>query len=152
MGRWFPTYEAREIWFEGFIGRFGWLDYALPGWIYDFGLVAGAGLLALIGRELISRVDAVRRRFMELVTYVAIVVGLLGLLAWVGYDWRLGHAGQFEQARYILPLLGIYGGLIAIAARGAGSRWGPVAGVLIVSLALAQSVVAMLVTLTRYYG
>src|SRR3954451_11258022 len=86
MGRWFPTYEAREIWFEPFIGRFGWLDYGLPGWVYDFGLVAGAGLLVLVGRELISRLDAVRRRFMELITSLAIVVGLLGLLAWVGYD------------------------------------------------------------------
>ncbi len=152
MDGWFPTYEAREIWFEGFIGRFGWLDYGFPGWVYDFSLVAGAALLALAARELVSRVDALRRRFSELITYVALVVGLLGLLAWIGYDWRRGHAGQFEQARYILPLLGLYGGLIAVAARGAGPRWGPVVGVLIVSIALAQSVVAMLLTLTRYYG
>ena len=27
---------------RGFIGRFGWLDYGFPGWVYDFGLVAGA--------------------------------------------------------------------------------------------------------------
>lgn len=152
MGSWFPTYEAREIWFEGFIGRFGWLDYQFPGWIYDFGLVAGAAVLVLAGRELVSRLDAVRRRLMEAITYTAIVVGLLGLLAWIGYDWRLGHPDQFEQARYILPLLAFYGGLLAIATRGAGRRWGPVIGVLIVSIVLAQTVVAILLTLTRYYG
>jgi hypothetical protein len=152
MGTWFPAYEAREIWFEGFIGRFGWLDYSFPGWVYDFATIAGTAVIVLAVRELISRLQAVRRRLMELITYVAIAVGLLGLLAWVGYDWRLSHAGQFEQARYILPLLALYGALIAIAARGAGPRWGPVAGVLIVSLAVAQSVLAILLTLTRYYG
>ena len=152
MSGWFPTYEAREIWLEGFIGRFGWLDYGFPGWVYDFGLVAGAALLALAAREVVARLDAVRRRLAELITYLAIVVGLLGMLGWIGYDWRRGHPGQFEQARYILPLLAFYGGLIAIAARGGGKRWGPVIGVLIVSIALAQSVLAMLITLTRYYG
>lgn len=152
MDAWFPTYEAREIWFEGFIGRFGWLDYEFPGWVYDFGLAAGAATIVLAARQLISRIDAVRRRIAELATYLVIVAGLLVLLAWVGYDWRLGHAGQFEQARYLLPLLALYGGLIALAARGAGRRWGPVVGVLIVSLALAHSVLAMLLTLTRYYG
>jgi hypothetical protein len=152
MDGWFPTYEAREIWFEGFIGRFGWLDYGFPGWVYDLGLVAGAALVVLAARELVRRIDALRRRIGELVTYIAIVAGLLGLLGWIGYDWRRGHPGQFEQARYILPLLALYGGLIAVAARGAGRRWGPVVGVLIVSIALAQSVLAMLITLTRYYG
>ena len=33
-----------------------------------------------------------------------------------------------------------------------GRRWGPVIGVLIISVALAQSVIAMLITLTRYYN
>jgi Predicted membrane protein (DUF2142) len=152
MSSWFPTYEAREIWFEGFIGRFGWLDYEFPGWVYDVGLVGGAAVLLMAARELIRRLDAIRRRVMELIAWAVIVVGLLGLLAWIGYDWRLSHPGQFEQARYLLPLLAFYGGLLAIAARGAGTKWGPVAGVVIVSLALAQSVLAMLLTLTRYYG
>ena len=152
MNGWFPTYEAREIWFEGFIGRFGWLDYGYPGWVYDFGLVAGGALLVLAARELVSRLDVVRRRLAELITYAAIIFGLLGLLGWIGYDWRRGHPDQFEQARYILPLLAFYGGLITLAARGAGRRWGPAIGVLIVSIALTQSVLAMLITLTRYYG
>lgn len=152
MDRWFPVYEAREIWFEGFIGRFGWLDYGFPGWVYDFGLVAAATTVVLVIRELVRRLDSIRQRLTELVTYAVLIVGLLGLLAWIGYDWRRGHPGQFEQARYLLPLLAFYGGLIAIAARGAGRRWGPVVGVLIVSIALAQGTLAMLVTLTRYYG
>jgi hypothetical protein len=152
MGQWFPTYEARAIWFEGFIGRFGWLDYGFPGWVYDLALAIATTIAVLAGRELITRLDAVRRRFSELIAYVAIVAGLLGLLGWIGYDWRRAHPGQFEQARYILPLLALYGGLLAIAARGAGRRWGPAVGVLIVSIALAQSALAMLITLARYYN
>ena len=152
MRHWFPVYEARTIWLNGFIGRFGWLDYGFPGWVYDFGLVAGAGILVMAWWEFISRLDAVRRRITELLAYVLIAGGLLVLLGWIGYDWRRSHPGQFEQARYILPLIALYGALIALAVRGAGRRWGPVVGVLIVTLALGQSVLAMLITLTRYYA
>lgn len=152
MRHWFPVYEARAIWLNGFIGRFGWLDYGFPGWVYDFGLVAGATIVIMAWWELISKLDAVRRRITELLAYVLIAGSLLVLLGWIGYDWRRSHPGQFEQARYILPLLALYGALITLAVRSAGRRWGPVVGVLIVTLALGQSVLAMLITLTRYYG
>ena len=105
----------------------------------------------MAGAELISRLDAVRRRFTELITYVAIVVGLLGLLGWIGYDWRRGHAGAVRAG----PLHPAPAGPIWRSARdggperaGGGARHrGPDRLV-----ALAQSVLAMLITLTRYYN
>ena len=114
--------------------------------------MAGATIVIMAWWELISKLDAVRRRITELLAYVLIAGSLLVLLGWIGYDWRRSHPGQFEQARYILPLLALYGALITLAVRSAGRRWGPVVGVLIVTLALGQSVLAMLITLTRYYG
>jgi hypothetical protein len=83
---------------------------------------------------------------------VLIAVGLLGLLNWIGYGVQLGEAEGFEQARYLLPLLGLYGAIVALAARGAGRRYGPALGVLIVSVAILHSLLAMLLTMTRYYG
>ena len=82
-------------------------------------------------------------------TYGTIAVGLLGLLNWIGYNIQLGEAEGFEQARYLLPLLPLYAAVIALAARGAGRRYGPAAGVLIVSVAIAHSLLAMLLPVTR---
>jgi hypothetical protein len=65
---------------------------------------------------------------------------------------RLDGVPGYEQPRYLFPLLALYGALIALAARGAGKRYGPVVGVLIVCIAIAHTAAAMLLTLTRYYG
>ena len=109
-------------------------------------------VLGLAGRELVACREAIRSRLGELATYAAITVGLVILLNWIGYGYQLGAAEGFEQARYLLPLLGLYAAIIALAARGAGRRYGPAAGVLIASVAIAHSLLAMLLTMTRYYG
>jgi 4-amino-4-deoxy-L-arabinose transferase-like glycosyltransferase len=148
----FHGYPLREIWFEGFVGRFGWLDYGFANWAYDLALGVVVVLLALAGRELVACREAIRRRLGELATYATIAVGLMVLLNWIGYGVQLGEAEGFEQARYLLPLLALYGAIVALAARGAGRRYGAPAGVLIVSVAIAHSLLAMLLTMTRYYG
>ena len=152
MTREFQGLPLREIWFNGFVGKFGWLDYGFANWIYDLALFVYAALIALAGRELYLCREALRSRFGELLTYAVIVVGLALVLNWIGYGYQLGTATGFEQARYLLPLLALYGGIIALAARGAGRRYGPALGVLIVSVAILHSLAAMLVTMTRYYG
>jgi hypothetical protein len=42
--------------------------------------------------------------------------------------------------------------MLALAARGAGRRWGPTAGTLIVVLFLAHDVFSQLQVIARYYG
>jgi hypothetical protein len=148
----FAHYPLYEVWFKGFIGSFGWLDYGFPGWVYTLALWIVLAVLALAGRELVSKGAVVRSRLGELGTYVVIMLGLLILTNGNGYSARIGGAGGFEQARYLLPLLALYGAIIALAARGAGRRWGLPVGVLLVSVAIAHTAVAMLLTLTRYYG
>jgi hypothetical protein len=148
----FTQYPLYEVWFKGFIGSFGWLEYGFSPWVYTLALWIFLALLALAGRELVSKRLVIRSRLSELITYAAIAVGLLILTNGNGYSARMGGAGGFEQARYLLPLLALYGAIIALAARGAGRRWGPPVGVLIVSVAIAHTAVAMLLTLTRYYG
>jgi hypothetical protein len=54
--------------------------------------------------------------------------------------------------RYLLPLLPLYGALLALAARGAGRRLLPVAGAAIVVLALAHDVFAQLLLVGRFYA
>jgi hypothetical protein len=148
----FFEYPLRHIWFNGFVGRFGWLDYALPGIVYNLALAFAGVVVVLAGRELNSHRATLRGRASELATYGAMGLGLLILVNGNGFAVRADGLEGFEQARYLLPLLALYGAIVALAARGVGRRWGPAAGILFVSLAIAHTVLAMLVTLTRYYG
>jgi uncharacterized membrane protein len=148
----FDTYQLRQTWFNGFIGQFGWLDYGFANWVYNLALAIALGLVALVARELILARDAVRARLGELFTYLTLTAGLLLLIGGTSYIARIGGAVGYEQPRYLFPLLALYGALVALAARGAGRRYGPAVGVLLVSIAIAHSVVAMLLTLTRFYG
>ena len=66
-----------------------------------------------------------------------------------GAAW--GAAG-YEQPRYLFPLLALYGALIALAARGAGRRYGPAGGRPDRLHRDRPHGGAMLLTLTRYYG
>jgi hypothetical protein len=148
----FHDYPLYAVWFKGFIGIFGWLDYGYPNFVYTVALWIFIAVVALAARELVSQRELLRSHMGELLTYAVILVGLLVLTNGSGYSARVGGAGGFEQARYLLPLLALYGAVVALAARGAGRRWGPAVGVLLVSIAIAHSAVAMLLTLTRYYG
>jgi hypothetical protein len=148
----FQDYQLRHIWFNGFIGEFGWLDTRFHDWVYDLAVVVAAAIVAFAGRELYRVRSAIRSRLPELITYLALIAGLLLLIGGVSYVARIGGATGYEQPRYLFPLMALYGGVIALAARGAGKRYGPAAGVFLVCVAVAHSAAAMLLTLTRFYG
>jgi Predicted membrane protein (DUF2142) len=148
----FSAYQLRQTWFNGFIGQFGWLDFGFPQWVYNWALALALGLLALVGRQLVSFRHVLRSRLWELATYLMLTFGLLVLIAGVSYVARLEGVPGYEQPRYLFPLLALYGALIALAARGAGKRYGPAVGVFLVCIAIAHTAAAMLLTLTRYYG
>ena len=152
MHSFFTEYPLRHVWFDGFIGNFGWLDYRLPGATYTLALLIAAVIAVLAGRELYSHRQLLRGRVGELGTYLAMMIGLLILVNGNGFAVRADGSIGFEQARYLFPLLALYAAIVALAARGVGRRYGPAAGVFIVTLAIAHTALAMIVTLTRYYG
>jgi 4-amino-4-deoxy-L-arabinose transferase-like glycosyltransferase len=152
MDSYFPDYQLRNLWFDGFIGEFGWLEFGFPQWVYNWSLALAFGLLALVARQLVTLRNVLRSRLWELITYLGLMFGVLVLIAGTGYVARLGGSPTYEQPRYLFPLLALYGALIALAARGAGKRYGPAVGVLLVCIAIAHTAAAMLLTLTRYYG
>jgi 4-amino-4-deoxy-L-arabinose transferase-like glycosyltransferase len=142
----------RQMWFNRTVGLYGWLDTTFPPWVYTFALIP-AGLMALLAlRTLIARRATVLRRKAELLVYLAICVGLLVL---IGADSHLNsgiEGAGYAQPRYIMPLLPFGAALVALTARGAGRRWGPVAGALIVALFFAQDIFSQLLTVSRFYG
>ncbi len=147
----FGFYPLWHVWFQGFIGRFGLLDYGFPKWVYYLALGIFALLLGLVVRELARRRRAVAARWREWLAYALIAGGLLAAIARAGFPYHLQTHFVFEQARYLFPLLALYGLFIAVALRGAGRRWGAaLAGTLVVA-ALAHDLFAQLLTLQRYY-
>jgi hypothetical protein len=143
-----------NLWLHGFVGRFGWLDVAWPDIAYTWArwaLVAIA-VMALIELARAWRRGALAGRWGEIATYAAILGGLLLLIGWAGYRARVTGAFGFEQARYLLPLLPLYGVAVALAARLWGARRGPVVGALLVGVALGHLVLAQLLTVSRFFG
>jgi hypothetical protein len=143
----------RGIWFDRSIGLYGWLDTPFPLWVDDVALIPAA-LLAILGiRELIARANRLRSRLVELAVYAVIAAGLLILIGATSYGEFPGMAFTgFAEPRYLLPLLPLVGAWLVLSARGAGRRWGPAAGTLIVVLFLAHDVFSQLQVLARYYG
>jgi len=141
-----------QVWFNRTVGLYGWLDTTFPPWVYTFALIP-AGLMALLALcSLIARRGALLRRKSELLVYVVICVSLLTL---IGADSHLGSASEgagYAQPRYVMPLLPLAAALVALAARGAGRRWGPTIGALIVTLFLAQEIFSQLLSVSRFYG
>ncbi len=144
-------YGLWDIWFKGFIGVFGWLDYRFPSWAYTFAAALWVPILAAVALALVRSRQALRRRAPELISYIVAMLGLLVLIAIAGYGPRK-QGILFEQARYLLPLLALYGALIGLAARGVPRRWGPATAALLVVLAMAHGLLAQLLTVSRYYG
>jgi hypothetical protein len=150
--QWPGTYPLYDVWFRGFIGRFGWLDYGFPSWVYPLAAVIAGGILVLAASTLWKLRARTSARWYEAVTYLTLVVGVLGLIAVAGHRYRLDTGFTFEQARYLLPLLPLYGTVVALAAAAGARRFGPATGAALVLAAMTHGIFAQLVTLARYYG
>jgi 4-amino-4-deoxy-L-arabinose transferase-like glycosyltransferase len=142
----------RQFWLDGYVGRYGWLDTTFPSWVYDLALAPAALILALCARALFACRAVLRARLAELLVYAAMAAGLALLVGLAGYSAYPKLSSEFGQARYLLPLLPLAGAVLALAARGAGRRWGPVAGVLLIVLFLGHDVLSQLQEVARFYG
>jgi 4-amino-4-deoxy-L-arabinose transferase-like glycosyltransferase len=149
----FPMYPLWSTWLNGSIGRFGWVDYGFPNWVYDDGRWLFYALAAL------ATVGVIRLRWSRIKTVVPIfaaffvmAVGLLGAIGWEGIRWSRASGYPFEQARYLFPLLVFYAAFVVLAARGTPRRWAPAVGAALVVLAMAHDLFAATLTISRYYG
>jgi hypothetical protein len=142
----------RDIWFDGLVGQYGWLDTFFPGWAYDLALIPALGVAALCIRALVLGRAALQRRAGELCAYAAIALGLLIAIGASAYAYFPAEAAGFPEPRYLLPLLAPAAAALVLAARGAGRRWAATVGALLVVLFLAYDVLSQLQVIARYYG
>jgi hypothetical protein len=149
----FPGLEmARQVWFRGYVGLYGWFDTTFPGWVYGVALIPAGAIALLCGRALLQSRARLRGRLGELAVYASIAIGLMALVGADSFHEFPRFDAAYAQVRYLLPLLPLLGAALALAARGAGRRWGPIAGTLIVVLFLAHDVFSQLLVVARYYG
>jgi 4-amino-4-deoxy-L-arabinose transferase-like glycosyltransferase len=140
-----------DIWFKGIVARYNWLETVFPEWVYEVALIPAAAVAGLCLRELYAMRSALRSRIPEFVTYLVIGIGLMAMLAAASIGSFPTLAAGDSEPRYFLPLLALGCALLALAARGAGRRWGPVAGVAIVVLFFTHDVLSQLLEISRYY-
>ncbi len=152
MVHYFPSLDTTRLWFDRSIGLYGWLDTYFPNWVYTLALIPTAVIAILCVRALVAERAALRARIGELLAYAAIAAGLLALVGVNSYLKYPGLAMDYAEPRYLLPLAALFGALLALAARGAGRVWGPVAGTLIVVLVLGHDIFSQLLLVGRYYG
>ena len=148
----FRQYPLWSTWLDGSIGRFGWVDYGFPKWVYSDGRYVFYVLVALALAGTVRLRAAVRPVMPMLVSFAAMGIGLLAAIGYAGIDYRLTTGLPFEQARYLFPLLALYGAFVVLATRGLRGRWTPLLGATVVLLAMAHGLFAETLTISRYYG
>jgi hypothetical protein len=151
----FPgLFTTRQIWFVGYIGRLGWLDTFFPSWVYTLAFVLTTLIAGLCIRSLLSCRATLAGRKAELAVYALMLLGVMVLVGTDSYqaDLHTGQVDSYGQARYLLPMLPLLGAVLALAARGAGQRWGRATGVLIVLAFLTHDLFSQLQVIARFYG
>jgi 4-amino-4-deoxy-L-arabinose transferase-like glycosyltransferase len=149
----FPgLFTTRQIWFNGYVGLYGWFDTRFPNWVYDLALLPAAAIAIFCGREIVRHRASLRGRGSELAVYATMTIGLLMLIAAASYLHFPEQGANFAEPRYLIPLVPLLGAIVALAARGAGRRWGPVVGALLVLLFVAHDVFSQMLVAARYYG
>ena len=145
----FPPYE---VWFKGTIGKLGWLDTFWPAWVYRVALGLFIPLLLLAGLALWRRRGALIGRWPELVAYGVIAAGAMASIGFLGIRFKRDTGFDFAQARYLFPFLAFYGAFVALAALGAGRRFGRPVGAALVMLAMAHGLLAQFLLISRFYA
>jgi 4-amino-4-deoxy-L-arabinose transferase-like glycosyltransferase len=146
---WYPLWQ---VWLDGSIGLFGWLDYDFPAWVYsDF-----RWLVYVLAGFAVIATWRLRHRIRPLVPLFAcfalMAVGLLVVIGYVSAQAQFEGQPPFPQARYLFPLLALYALAVVLACKALPRRWAPVLGALLVALAMAHNLFAETLTISRYYG
>jgi cation transport ATPase len=144
------VWTTRQIWFNGFVGRYGWGETSFPEWVYSVAALFGVALVVAIGRMLVLLRKTVRERLTELAVYSVMGGGLLLLIGVASYIYP--ETETYTETRYLLPLLALVAAALGLATRAAGRRWEAVLGTVLVLAMIADNIFSQLLVVARYYG
>jgi Predicted membrane protein (DUF2142) len=152
MANYFPGLSSTRLWFDRSVGLYGWLDTTFPQWVYNAAVVPAALIAAGCLAGLAASRTELRRRAGEVAAYATMGLGVMVLVGADSYLEFPGRSGGYTEPRYLLPMAVLFGAMLALAARGAGKRRGPVAGVAIIVAIFGHDVFSQLLVVSRYYG
>lgn len=154
MTRYFEGISTwHDIWFDRSVGLYGWMDTMFPVWVDNVALVLALLTLLLCLRGLYVARERVKARAVELASYAVISVGVLATIGVASYQNDvIEHELSFGEPRYLLLMLPLLGAGLAMAVRGAGHRWAPVAGAALVALFIGHDLFSQLQVIARFYG
>jgi 4-amino-4-deoxy-L-arabinose transferase-like glycosyltransferase len=142
-------YPVYDIWLKTGWAAFGWLEVTFPDPVY---LVLALFTLAALGG---AGLYVVRRRAqvdLAVVAFVALVVAaLLAGLHWTEFRTLVGGAGAFNQGRYLLPLVSLFGAATAAAVAVLPQRRRALAGGLVLGVLFALQLFSFAIVTGRFY-
>ena len=106
---------AYDVWLKTGWAGFGWLEVYFPEWVYAVLTTATLAVAVLA----VAQIWRARRRVdLAVLAFLALVcVTLLAGLHWTEFKMLTSGRGPFNAGRYLLPLVGIAGLAVALAAR-----------------------------------
>ena len=146
-----PGFPFRDIWLNGLIGVFGWVDYGFGPDVRARGMRVVIGLTMLCLVALIRNSAAVSRQWRLLLCALIGLLGVLGAVGTVDYQAAVAGTARFEQARYLLPLLALYAAVFGVGAKALGPRLGRLILPALWVLVALHTFAAMALTANRYY-
>jgi 4-amino-4-deoxy-L-arabinose transferase-like glycosyltransferase len=144
-----PQLPLYDIWVRQLTGVFGWLDVSLPAWMYPVSATLAAGVtVTAIG--ILTRVRG--RGHLPLLAFFSLTaVALLGVLHITEYRVLIAGQGEFLQGRYLLPIVGLLGLLVAVIVVRVPRTVRPAIGGLILVVLLAAQVLSLATIAQGYY-
>lgn len=146
-----PGFPLRDVWVAGLVGVFGWVDYRFPPGYQDLGMLVLVGLLALSILALVRQRAGVVRAFPGIAVCLVALAGVLTVVGVTDYQASITDGARFQQARYLLPLLALYGGLFALGSKAIGERLTRLALPWVLAGVAFHTFAALILTADRYY-
>jgi 4-amino-4-deoxy-L-arabinose transferase-like glycosyltransferase len=144
-----PDLPVYNVWLKTGWGAFGWLEVKFPPAVYvllaifTVAALAGAAVFVLRNRR---RVD------LAVVAFIALLVlTLLAGLHWTEFRTLVGGTGPFNQGRYLLPLVSLFGASVAAALALIPERRRPAAIGLVVGGLFALQLFSLAIVTGRFY-
>ena len=146
-----PTYGVGEL-FDRFVAGFGMLEATFPrAFLRALKIAAVVVALLAIAAVVVRRRD-VRRSLDLVIVYVAAVVGYMALLHAAAFRSLLVSADPVITGRYLLPLIALYGVVVAAAVAWLPRRWAAIGGGVAVSGVILLQLAAIGALFTRFYA
>ena len=144
-----PQLPLYGLWVREVTGVFGWLDVPLPAWIYPTSATA-ATAVTVAALTLLTRMPM--RRHLPLLGFFALtLIALLGVLHITEYRVLIAGQGLFLQGRYLLPVVGLLGLLVAVIVVRAPVRARPAIGGLTIAVLLGAQALSLATIVQGYY-